>query len=90
MTTFQGKELSSLQRRSNDGEESAGVLPPEQALSRRIGALEAVTRAAWADKPSWAVIATDDKSFDQAMLQHMASRAGAKITNVSPKEPSAT
>lgn len=44
---------------------------------------EAVTRAAWADKPSWAVIATEDKSFDQAMLQHMASRAGAKITNVS-------
>jgi pimeloyl-ACP methyl ester carboxylesterase len=44
---------------------------------------EVVTRAAWADKPSWAVIATEDKSFDQAMLQHMASRAGAKITNVS-------
>lgn len=44
---------------------------------------EAVTRAAWAEKPSWAVIATEDKSFDQAMLQHMARRAGAKVTNVS-------
>lgn len=44
---------------------------------------EAVTMAAWRDKPSWAVIATEDKSFDQAMLQHMASRAGADITNVS-------
>ena len=44
---------------------------------------EAVTRAAWADKPSWAVIATEDKSFDQAMLQHMATRSGADITNVS-------
>lgn len=44
---------------------------------------EAVTRAAWSDKPSWAVIATEDKSFDQAMLQHMAKRAGAEITNVS-------
>lgn len=43
---------------------------------------EAVTVAAWRDKPSWAVIATDDKAFDQAMLQHMASRAGADITNV--------
>ena len=42
----------------------------------------AVTRAAWRDKPSWAVIATDDKAFDQAMLQHMATRIGAKITNV--------
>lgn len=44
---------------------------------------EAVTVAAWRDKPSWAVIATEDKSFDQAMLQHMASRASADITNVS-------
>lgn len=43
---------------------------------------EAVTAAAWRDKPSWAVIATDDKAFDQAMLQHMATRAGAEITNV--------
>lgn len=41
-----------------------------------------VKNAAWRDKPSWAVIATEDKSFDQAMLQHMAKRAGAKITNV--------
>ncbi|WP_341956556.1 alpha/beta hydrolase [Microbacterium sp. LWH13-1.2] len=43
---------------------------------------EAVTQAAWHDKPSWAVIATDDKAFDQAMLQHMATRVGADITNV--------
>lgn len=43
---------------------------------------EAVTEAAWHDKPSWAVIATEDKAFDQAMLQHMASRIGADITNV--------
>ncbi|MDT3329713.1 MULTISPECIES: alpha/beta fold hydrolase [Microbacterium] len=43
---------------------------------------EPVTAAAWRDKPSWAVIATEDKAFDQAMLQHMASRVGAQITNV--------
>ncbi len=41
-----------------------------------------LTNAAWRSKPSWAVIATDDRSFDQAMLQHMATRAGATITNV--------
>lgn len=41
-----------------------------------------VQNAAWHDKPSWAVIAEDDKSFDQAMLQHMATRAGARITTV--------
>ena len=40
----------------------------------------AVTTAAWHSKPSWAVIATEDNAFDQAMLQHMAKRAEAKIT----------
>ncbi|MBB2946450.1 pimeloyl-ACP methyl ester carboxylesterase [Actinoplanes lutulentus] len=42
----------------------------------------AVKNAAWHDKPTWAVIATEDKAFDQAMLQHMAKRIGADITNV--------
>jgi pimeloyl-ACP methyl ester carboxylesterase len=41
-----------------------------------------VQNAAWRDKPSWAVIATDDRAFDQAMLQHMAKRAGAQVTDV--------
>ena len=39
--------------------------------------------AAWSTKPSWAVIATEDKAFDQAMLIHMAERMNAKITKVS-------
>lgn len=42
-----------------------------------------LTNAAWRTKPSWAVIATEDKAFDQAMLIHMAERIGAKITKVS-------
>lgn len=46
-----------------------------------------VTHAAWRDKPSWAVIATEDNSFDQAMLQHMATRAGAQITPVAASHP---
>jgi hypothetical protein len=41
-----------------------------------------VTSAAWRDKPTWAVIATEDRAFDQAMLQHMAKRANATITEV--------
>ncbi len=41
-----------------------------------------VTNAAWRDKPSWAVIGTEDNAFDQAMLQHMATRIGARITTV--------
>jgi pimeloyl-ACP methyl ester carboxylesterase len=39
--------------------------------------------AAWRTKPSWAVIATEDMAFDQAMLDHMALRIGAKVTKVS-------
>jgi ribosomal protein L12E/L44/L45/RPP1/RPP2 len=31
---------------------------------------------------SWAVIATQDKAFDQRMLQSMAKRIGAKVTEV--------
>ena len=42
-----------------------------------------VKNAAWRDKPTWAVIATEDKAFDQAMLQHMAKRIGAQVTDVS-------
>jgi pimeloyl-ACP methyl ester carboxylesterase len=38
--------------------------------------------AAWHTKPSWAVIARQDKAFDQRMLQDMARRIGAKVTEV--------
>ncbi|MEV4534457.1 alpha/beta hydrolase [Asanoa sp. NPDC049518] len=41
-----------------------------------------VKNAAWRDKPSWAVIATQDMAFDQAMLLYMAHRIDAKITTV--------
>ena len=39
--------------------------------------------AAWRTRPSWAVIATEDKAFDQAMLLSMAKRIGADVTKVS-------
>jgi pimeloyl-ACP methyl ester carboxylesterase len=39
--------------------------------------------AAWRTKPSWAVIAMEDKAFDLAMLQHMAKKIGATVTEVS-------
>jgi pimeloyl-ACP methyl ester carboxylesterase len=41
-----------------------------------------LTNAAWRTKPSWAVIATDDKAFDQKMLRHMARRINATVTEV--------
>ena len=41
-----------------------------------------IENAAWRTKPSWAVIARQDKAFDQRMLQDMAKRIGAKVTEV--------
>lgn len=41
-----------------------------------------LTNAAWRSKPSWAVIATEDKAFDQRMLQSMARRIGATVKEV--------
>lgn len=41
-----------------------------------------LSHAAWRTKPSWAVIATDDKAFDIRMLQKMAKRIGATTTEV--------
>jgi pimeloyl-ACP methyl ester carboxylesterase len=38
--------------------------------------------AAWRTKPSWAVIGTADKAFDARMLQAMAKRINAKVTEV--------
>lgn len=41
-----------------------------------------LNNAAWRQKPSWAVIATDDKAFDQKMLHSMAEKIGARVTEV--------
>jgi pimeloyl-ACP methyl ester carboxylesterase len=41
-----------------------------------------LAHAAWRTKPSWAVIATEDRAFDLAMLRHMAERIGAEVTEV--------
>ena len=41
-----------------------------------------VSQAAWRSKPSWAVVATEDKAIDPKLLRHMANRIGAKITEV--------
>jgi pimeloyl-ACP methyl ester carboxylesterase len=38
--------------------------------------------AAWHDKPSYAVIATDDRALDTERAKWMAQRAGSKVTLV--------
>jgi len=39
-------------------------------------------RAAWKDKPSWAVVAKGDKAAGADVTRSMAERAGANITEV--------
>lgn len=41
-----------------------------------------VTKAAWKEKPSWAVIAKQDKAIDPKLLRHTAKRIGAEIEEV--------
>jgi len=41
-----------------------------------------VTQAAWRTKPSWAIVATQDRAIDPRLLRQMAERAGAQITEV--------
>ena len=61
-------------------EEDAAFLRDSQVPITMAEFETPVKHAAWRSKPSWAVIATQDKSFDQAMLVHMAERMGAPIT----------
>ncbi|WP_241961187.1 alpha/beta fold hydrolase [Salinibacterium hongtaonis] len=64
-------------------DEDAAFLRDSQVPINMSAFATPVTRAAWRDKPAWAVIATEDQSFDPAMLKHMATRANAEITYVS-------
>lgn len=41
-----------------------------------------LTVAAWRDKPSYAIIATEDRSLDPAIARRMANRAGSKVTEI--------
>jgi len=41
-----------------------------------------VKHAAWKEKPSWAVIATEDKAIDPELLRHTAERIGAVSVEV--------
>ena len=45
----------------------------------------ALTHAAWRTKPSWAVIATQDRAIDPRLLRKQADRARAQITEVEPR-----
>lgn len=41
-----------------------------------------VKHAAWRGKPSWAVVATEDRAIDPKLLRHTAKRIGARVEEV--------
>lgn len=41
-----------------------------------------LTQAAWRNKPSWAVVATEDRAIDPRLLRQQAERIGAEIAEV--------
>ncbi|MNT01401.1 hypothetical protein D3C72_1358640 [compost metagenome] len=41
-----------------------------------------VTHAAWKTKPSWAIIATQDKAIDPKLLRYTANKIGATRSEV--------
>jgi pimeloyl-ACP methyl ester carboxylesterase len=41
-----------------------------------------LTQAAWRSKPSWAIVATQDRAIDPRLLRQMASRIGAETVEV--------
>lgn len=43
---------------------------------------EPLTQAAWRTRPSWAVVATQDRAIDPRLLRQQATRIGAEITEV--------
>ena len=55
----------------------------DSQLPIRMSAFEtALTNAAWRDKPSWAIIPSEDRAFGEGMLSGMAQRSGATIVEI--------
>lgn len=55
----------------------------DSQLPIRMSAFEArLKNAAWRTKPSWAIIAREDRAFGQGMLLGMARRIGATIVDI--------
>lgn len=60
----------------------AAFMRDSQVPIRMSAFAEKLTAAAWRSRPSWAIIPTEDKAFDQRMLTAMATRIGARVTRV--------
>ncbi|MFF2318329.1 alpha/beta hydrolase [Arthrobacter sp. NPDC058097] len=68
----------------------AADVPPRQAAFMAdsqvpwgVGALQGeITKAAWRDRPSWYLVATDDRMIPPPAQQAMSQRAGSNVTEI--------
>jgi pimeloyl-ACP methyl ester carboxylesterase len=63
-------------------DEEAAVMAATQRPIAELGFSDPSSAPAWKDLPSWAVVATADKAAGTDVTRSMATRAGAKITEV--------
>jgi pimeloyl-ACP methyl ester carboxylesterase len=63
-------------------DEEAAVMAATQRPIAELGFSDPSGAPAWKDLPSWAVVATADKAAGTDVTRSMATRAGAKITEV--------
>lgn len=62
--------------------EKAAFMYASQGAWAAKGPTTPLTQVAWKTKPSWAVLATEDKSIVPELQRTMYKRAGAKVTEV--------
>lgn len=53
-----------------------------QGAMSASGFITRVSKAAWKSKPSWAIVATEDKSINPEIERKMYARSGAKVTEI--------
>lgn len=62
--------------------EEAAFMYASQGAFYAKGFVTPITKAAWRDKPTYAVVATDDKSIDPSIQRAMYKRSNTKVTEV--------
>ncbi|MRG48792.1 alpha/beta fold hydrolase [Chitinophaga sp. SYP-B3965] len=62
--------------------EEADFMYASQGAFYAKGFITPITKAAWKDKPSYAVVATDDKSIAPEIQRNMYKRSNTKVTEV--------
>ncbi|WP_435171565.1 alpha/beta fold hydrolase [Falsirhodobacter sp. 1013] len=63
-------------------EESARFLARSQPMTNSANLAHEVDAAAWSGKPSWAVIATEDRVIATGLQRRMARRAGSTVVEI--------